>query len=97
MATIRPDSLTNTITTPTLSSRALPASAILSKAPKPTATVPRIDYEPIYVQLRQAIGDREWQSYKESIGLFALGMPSRIAASAGVAETATENIAKDNC
>jgi transcriptional coactivator HFI1/ADA1 len=35
--------------------------------------VQRIDYEPIYVQLRQAIGDKDWQLYKESVGSFVLG------------------------
>lgn len=60
---------------------ALPASAhkpALQQAPshskhmKTVAPVPRLDYEPIYTDLKAAVGS-DWASYKESVTLFLLG------------------------
>ncbi|KAI5301031.1 transcriptional coactivator hfi1/ADA1 [Ascosphaera pollenicola] len=43
-----------------------------SKHMKAVAPVPRLDYEPIYAELKAAVGG-EWASYKESVTLFLLG------------------------
>ena len=57
------------------------ASIATSKAPSGSATqkytkalisVPRLDLEPIYTELKVAIGD-SWAEYKESTALFLLG------------------------
>lgn len=43
-----------------------------TKAPKPTNGAQRIDLEPLYTNLKAAIGDN-WGRYTDAIGLFLLG------------------------
>lgn len=67
---MNPADLTLSIS-PTLTSR--PAPGTLSIAPKAgKAPVPRIDLEPIYTQLKSALGE-QWPDYKASINAFVLG------------------------
>lgn len=51
----------------------LGASLTAADAKKTSATVSRIDTEPIYVRLKAAIGDG-WLNYQEALGNFLLGM-----------------------
>ncbi|KAI5290389.1 transcriptional coactivator hfi1/ADA1 [Ascosphaera aggregata] len=60
---------------------AVPGSAnkpVLQQAPlhskhmKALVPVPRLDYEPIYTELKTAVGS-DWASYKEAVTLFLLG------------------------
>ena len=48
-------------------------SLATQKATKAVNTVQRIDLEPLYTSLKAATGDH-WADYKETIGLFVLGM-----------------------
>ena len=61
-------------TTPILPPKTISASSAPS-APKPSKlshVPPRIDLEPLYTALKQAIGEH-WTTYKESISLFVMG------------------------
>lgn len=49
------------------------AALPLQKVAKAVNTAQRIDLEPLYTSLKNAIGDN-WAAYKESISLFVLGM-----------------------
>lgn len=51
------------VTAPSLSSQ---------KITKSSHVPPRIDLEPLYTALKQAIGEN-WGTYKESISLFVMG------------------------
>jgi transcriptional coactivator HFI1/ADA1 len=57
----------------------LPPKSLISSAPsaqkisKSSHVPPRIDLEPLYTALKAAIGEH-WGIYKETIGLFVLGM-----------------------
>ena len=42
------------------------------KAAKPTNTVPRVDLEPLYMNLKSHIGEF-WSEYKAAMGLFVMG------------------------
>lgn len=44
-----------------------------AKLAKPTVTAPRIDLEPLYTTLKEAIAD-SWGEYKEALRLFILGL-----------------------
>lgn len=57
---------------PTLTTKNLSLNtSLLGKSGK--VPVPRIDVEPIYVQLKSALGDH-WNDYKAALGAFVLGM-----------------------
>ena len=72
--TIRPDNLSVTNTAPILSTKPLPVPALIAKpAEKRTVTAPRIDVEPLYTALKNAIGDQDWVVYKGTISQFLLG------------------------
>ncbi|KAH7064758.1 transcriptional regulator of RNA polII, SAGA, subunit-domain-containing protein [Macrophomina phaseolina] len=85
---VRSESIAEPSSTPTLSSKTLPAvngASSAAAAPgasgtplKPATTnstkssAPRIDIEPLYTALKAHIGDH-WAAYKEAISLFVLG------------------------
>lgn len=66
------------LSTPTLATK----SPSVSGGPGGTVKVskssqiipPRIDLEPLYIALKQAIGSEQWATYKESLTLFLIGM-----------------------
>ncbi|KAL8802337.1 MAG: hypothetical protein Q9200_006615 [Gallowayella weberi] len=69
----RSDSIALSIPNPlTLSKTNGPAGPSSSKAQKTTNAAQRIDLEPLYTNLKLAIGDH-WGKYKEAISLFILG------------------------
>jgi hypothetical protein len=77
MATIAPGSLTQTISTPPITTKSLSVSgASVSKPLKVASTTPRIDVEPYYLALKTAIGDKDWITYKTAVALFTLGIGS---------------------
>ena len=49
------------------------AAAISQKSTKALISVPRLDLEPVYTELKAAIGDN-WAEYKQSTTLFLLGI-----------------------
>lgn len=55
------------------SSKAAAGVSATQKTTKALISVPRLDLEPIYTELKAAIGDH-WAEYKQSTGLFLLGM-----------------------
>lgn len=60
-------------TTPILPPKTISASApSVQKISKQSHVPPRIDLEPLYTALKQAIGEH-WGTYKDAIGLFILG------------------------
>ncbi|TVY62758.1 Transcriptional coactivator HFI1/ADA1 [Lachnellula suecica] len=71
-----PAALSRISTTPILPPKTISAGAQLQNAaPKPVKQShipPRIDLEPLYAALKQAIGEH-WGTYKDSLGLFILG------------------------
>ncbi|KOC14632.1 transcriptional co-activator (Hfi1/Ada1) [Aspergillus flavus AF70] len=56
----------------TPSKNATPSTSTTSKSTKALISVPRLDLEPIYTELKAAIGD-SWSEYKEATTLFLLG------------------------
>lgn len=58
---------------PSLSSKALPVSALSQRNGR--LPVPRVDLEPIYTQLKAALGDG-WADYKAAVNAFVLGTSS---------------------
>ncbi|RMJ25235.1 transcriptional coactivator HFI1 ADA1 [Aspergillus sp. HF37] len=64
----RPDSASAAIA----SSKAAASASANQKPTKALISVPRLDLEPIYTDLKAAIGDN-WAEYKQSTGLFLLG------------------------
>ena len=77
MPDIDPAALSRPATTPTgvplTPAKALPSASLsASKAPKTHAMATRIDLEPLYTDLKSAVGDN-WSTYKRAIGLFVLG------------------------
>ena len=50
-----------------------PSAPPTQKSTKALISVPRLDLEPIYTELKAAIGDT-WAEYKEATTLFLLGM-----------------------
>ena len=58
-------------TSPTLPSSLVNKNGSLIAPTK--AQVPRVDIEPIYTQLKGALGD-SWNDYKTSLSAFVLGM-----------------------
>ena len=67
--TFDPTSLARIDSTPTISSKNLPSSAKQSKS---SSNYPRIDLEPIYTDLKDAIGHK-WEVYFDAITRFARG------------------------
>jgi len=65
----RTDSASATIT----SSKSTAPNGITHKSTKALISVPRLDLEPIYTELKAAIGPK-WTEYKEATTLFLLGM-----------------------
>lgn len=57
-------------TSPTLISRPTPGSLSITKNGK--TPVPRVDLEPVYVQLKGALGE-QWVDYKTAVNAFVLG------------------------
>lgn len=49
------------------------AAAASQKSTKALISVPRLDLEPVYTELKAAIGDN-WAEYKQSTTLFLLGI-----------------------
>lgn len=66
-------SLTNKSPTPVLPTKSLTATTPVQKSAKFNHVPPRIDLEPLYTAVKSAIGEN-WGVYKESIGLFLMGM-----------------------
>lgn len=66
----RPDSASTAIASTKAAAASAPAT---QKSTKALISVPRLDLEPIYTELRAAIGDN-WAEYKQSTGLFLLGV-----------------------
>ncbi|KAL1846058.1 hypothetical protein Plec18167_008873 [Paecilomyces lecythidis] len=73
---IDPAALSRTDSTSTSTSAAKPAAATGSsttqKSTKALISVPRLDLEPVYTELKAAIGDN-WAEYKQATALFLLG------------------------
>lgn len=67
----RPDSASAAMA----SSKAAASASAAQKPTKALISVPRLDLEPIYTDLKAAIGDN-WAEYKQSTGLFLLGTTS---------------------
>ena len=68
---MNPADLSITIS-PTLTTKALTTpSTTLNKNGK--IPVPRVDLEPIYVQLKAVLGD-QWADYKAAVNAFTLGV-----------------------
>lgn len=63
-------------TSPTLNNRPIPAP-LLTAQRNGKAPVPRVDLEPVYTQLKGALGD-QWNDYKAAVGQFICGMFSTI-------------------
>ena len=63
------------LSTPILSSKSITVSgSSLQKIPKTSQIIPaRIDLEPIYAELKVAIGPEQWPTYKDTITQFLLG------------------------
>lgn len=73
---IDPAALSRTDSASAPVSAAKPVASTTSSTQKSTkafTSVPRLDLEPIYTELKAAIGDN-WAEYKQSIALFLLGM-----------------------
>lgn len=69
---MNPADLTLPTLSPTLTAKTLPTPQ--SSAQKNGKTpVPRVDLEPIYTQLKAALGDG-WAEYKVAVNAFVLGM-----------------------
>lgn len=66
----RTDSASTTIAS---SKSTAPNAPPTQKSTKALISVPRLDLEPIYTELKAAIGDN-WADYKEATSLFLLGM-----------------------
>lgn len=65
----RPDAASTAIAS---SKTAAAGASATQKTTKALISVPRLDLEPIYTELKAAIGDN-WAEYKQSTGLFLLG------------------------
>jgi transcriptional coactivator HFI1/ADA1 len=64
------------LTTPILSNKSLPLAAGTLK-PKTSQIIPaRIDLEPLYTALKQAIGSEQWVIYKEALTQYLIGAPA---------------------
>jgi transcriptional coactivator HFI1/ADA1 len=59
--------------TPILPPKTISSISSAQKLSKSSHVPPRIDLEPLYTALKAAIGE-QWTTYKESLGLFAMGM-----------------------
>lgn len=71
---IDPAALSRTESASAVSSKSATANGpATQKSTKALIAVPRLDLEPIYTELKAAIGDK-WAEYKESTALFLLGM-----------------------
>jgi transcriptional coactivator HFI1/ADA1 len=68
---MNPADLSITIS-PTLTTKS-PATLSTALNKNGKIPVPRVDLEPIYVQLKAALGD-QWTDYKAAVNAFTLGM-----------------------
>lgn len=68
---MNPADLTLSISPGSLSSRPVPAP-LTTSLKNGKVPVPRVDLEPIYTQLKSALGD-QWGDYKAAINAFVLG------------------------
>ena len=59
-------------TSPTLTSKPLPTGLSINQR-NGKIPVPRVDLEPIYTQLKSALGD-QWNDYKAAVNSFVCGM-----------------------
>ncbi|KAI0885500.1 transcriptional regulator of RNA polII, SAGA, subunit-domain-containing protein [Annulohypoxylon maeteangense] len=67
-----------TLSTPTLKSITVSAPTT-QKVPKTSQIIPaRIDLEPLYTALKSAIGNEQWNTYKESTTQFILGRLNQV-------------------
>lgn len=67
-------SRTDSASTAVSTSKAVASTAATSqKSTKALISVPRLDLEPVYTELKVAIGDN-WAEYKQSTTLFLLGI-----------------------
>ncbi|KKF95875.1 Transcriptional coactivator HFI1/ADA1 [Ceratocystis platani] len=60
-------------TTPILGSKSLPLGQAAHKTKTNPLVPPRIDLEPLYVALRNAISAAQWKAYKDAISKFLIG------------------------
>jgi transcriptional coactivator HFI1/ADA1 len=58
---------------PTLTSKTLPTPQSSAQKLGGRAPVPRVDVEPIYTQLKSALGPDGWATYKAAVNAFVLG------------------------
>lgn len=70
---IDPAALSRTDSTPNPAKGAAPNASSTAKSSRALISVPRLDLEHPYTDLKAAIGDK-WAEYKESTALFLLGM-----------------------
>lgn len=68
---MNPADLTLSIS-PTLTSKQIPAPLLITQK-NGKIPVPRVDLEPIYTQLKSALGD-QWSDYKAAVNSFVCGM-----------------------
>ena len=68
---MNPADLTLSIS-PTLTSKQIPAPLLVAQK-NGKVPVPRVDLEPIYTQLKSALGD-QWGDYKAAVNSFVCGM-----------------------
>lgn len=70
---IDPAALSRTDSASNSAKSAAPNASSTVKSSRALISVPRLDLEPAYTDLKAAIGDK-WAEYKESTALFLLGM-----------------------
>lgn len=61
------------LTTPVLSSKTIAVAPGSLKAKTSQIIPARIDIEPLYTALKQAIGSEQWVAYKEALTQFMIG------------------------
>lgn len=61
------------LTTPVLSNKSLPVAPGSSKVKTSQIIPARIDLEPLYTALKQAIGSEQWVIYKEALTQYLIG------------------------
>lgn len=72
---IDPAALSRTDSTSNPAKSAASSATVTAKSSRALISVPRLDLEHAYTDLKAAIGDK-WAEYKESTALFLLGMSS---------------------
>jgi hypothetical protein len=71
--TFNPAALTRSETITSTTSATKPASASVAKPSKASQTFSRIDYEPLYADLKAHVGDN-WAIYHDALARFTRGM-----------------------